>query len=99
MADQYSGDMIVELMRIVNSNRKIPRPEVEKGGLIVNVDGVKWRVGPEVIEAFRQIEAEKRQANASGKPSTRGHWQTQDKVVKSMLLTVAREAGFPDLFD
>jgi hypothetical protein len=51
MADQYSGDMIVGLMRKADRNEDIPRPEVEVGGKIVNVGGLKVTVGPETLES------------------------------------------------
>ena len=106
MGERYKGDFLVGLMRTINrnlrrveNNEDIPEAKVEVGGLIITVDGSKVSLGPEVIESFKRIEAEKRQAIASGKPFGNGHWQTQDAAEKALMRTVAREAGFPGLFD
>lgn len=106
MADQYTGECVVGLMRTIDANLRrvennedIPEPKVEVGGLIVTVDGLKVSLGPEVIESFQRIEAEKRQAIASGKPFERGVWQTNDEEVKAQMRAVAAAAGFPGLFD
>ncbi len=99
MTDQYSGECIVRLMRTTDKNREIPRPEVEIGGQIIEVDGLKYHVGPEIIEGFKHIEAEKRQAIATGKPYTKGQWQTQDPQEQAIFRALAKAVGFPDIFD
>ena len=98
MSEQYSGQMIVDLMHKVD-RMAVPRPKVEVGGKIVNVGSWEVRVGPEVIESFRQIMAEKQAAIASGKPFTQGHWEAVDPQVKAQMRAIAKEAGFPEVFD
>jgi hypothetical protein len=98
MADQYSGNMLVDLMHKVDKTG-VPRPEVEIGGMIVNVGGLKVRIGPEGIEAFRRAEAEKQAAIASGKPFERGTWQTNDEAGKALMRAIAAAAGFPGIYD
>ena len=90
--------MIVELIHKVD-RMPVPRPEVEVGGKIVNVGGWEVRVGPEVIESLKQIMAEKQAATASGKPFTQDIWGPVDPQVKARIKAIAREAGFPDVFD
>lgn len=95
MTDQYSGDMLVGLMdnvshsltRKPDDNRDIPEPKAEVGGVIVEVGGLKVHAGPEVIESFRRIKA------------CKGQWQTENPVIKAVMRAVAREAGFPGVFD
>jgi hypothetical protein len=70
MSDQLSGTMVVDLMHAVENNVKAPN--VLRGGIVIDLGGLQVSVGPEVLESLRQIEAEKRQANASGTPSAMG---------------------------
>ena len=98
MAYQYSGNCIVGLMHKVDSTG-VPRPEVEIGGKIVEVDGLRVCIGPEVIESFRQIEAEKQAAIASGKPYTKAQWQTNDEAAKARMRAIAAATGFPGIYD
>jgi hypothetical protein len=85
MADQYSGNMLVELMGKADHNQDIPRPEVELGGKVINVGGLKVSVGPEVIESWKRIEAEKQAANASGEPSAKVCWQGRNSAGKAFM--------------
>ena len=68
MTHQYSGNLIVGLMGKVDGTHDLPRPDVEIGGKIVRVGPLKITVGPEVIESWKRIEAEKQAAIASGEP-------------------------------
>lgn len=105
MADRYEGNMLIGLMNEVGKALKlkpgdeVPDLKVKVGGKIVTVDGVTNYLPPEVIEFLRRIEAEKQAAIASGKPFTKGQWLTKDPAAKAELIAIAREAGFPDLFD
>jgi hypothetical protein len=98
MADQYTGNCIVGLMHQVDKEA-VPRPEVEIGGKIVEVGCLKVRVGPEIIESWQRIEAQKRQGNTRSKASTMGHWQTKNPRVKAIMRAIACKAGFPGVFD
>src|SRR5579862_1081839 len=99
MGERYKGNFIVGLMRKVDKNLAIPRPEVEIGGQMVNVGPLKIRVGPEGIEAWKRAEAEKQDAIASGKPYKAPQWQTKNPLVKFLMRAVARKAGFPGIYD
>ena len=82
-------------LRRVENNEDIPEAKVEVGGLIITVDGSKVSLGPEVIESFKRIEAEKRQAFASGKPFANGHWQTQELAEKALIGPLPEKQAFP----
>jgi hypothetical protein len=99
MTGQHQGNMIVELMRTIDRNTDIPIPEVEVGGVVVTVDGVRVSIGPEVLESFRELEAQKRQAIANGDRSPLGTWQPGSEEVKNKVRAVVAAAGFPGLFD
>lgn len=107
MSDQYTGDYIVHLMRTIDeilrrveSSQDVSEPNVKPGGIVVDVGGgVKVGVGPEIIESFRRIEARRQQTNANGDASEQAQWQTQDPQIRTIMRAVAKEAGFPDLFD
>lgn len=104
MDERYRGNFIVGLMRTIDTNLRrvennedIPEPKVEVGGQIVNVGPLKIRVGPEVIESWKRIEAEKRHAIASGMPYKGPQWQTKNPVTKALMRMVMRKAGFPGM--
>jgi hypothetical protein len=95
---QFTGNYVGRLMEIVYKTlRKLP-PVPEVGGMVVNAGGVKWRVGPEVIESFRRIEGEKQKSIASGKPVATGEWQTRDTKVRAIMKAVIKKIVFSDLF-
>jgi hypothetical protein len=96
-ATPSTGNYIGRLMEIVYKTlRKLPRV-AERRETMVKAWGVNWWVGPEAIEGFRLMGAEKQKAIASGKPSP-VTWQTRNPVVKAIIKAIAEKAGFPDLF-
>ena len=62
--------------------------KTKPGGKVVAVWGLKVHVGHECIAAMEQSRAE-------GGP---GAWQTKNPFIKLFMRTVARKAGYPEMF-
>ena len=95
MPSQYSGNLIVSLMDLVDRVFK------RNGVIAQSVDAVvvklglfKINIGPEVIESWKRIEAEKQAAiSRTGHPE-KLRWVEQSRWGAMILRAVARKAGY-----
>lgn len=105
MADQYTGEKIVGLMRQVDKSLKckpgtiVSDPKVEVGGMLVTVDGVEITFRLRSSSRGSGSRPRNRLQWQAARPLREVKWFTEDPAQRAYLIAVASAAGLPDIFE